>query len=153
MSLSIPPGDKAEYKVALGVLYPFTILYTFLLSTQQSLTPTYNIFGTEVYLVLLALPIQIALSVLIYKATADQQPKQPVILMLTSSIMGVVWIYIVANIVMDILNLIQAISGFSKVFLGLTLLSLGNSLGDFFVDTALAKQGFTTMAFTGIFSG
>lgn len=47
----------------------------------------------------------------------------------------------------------QNVSGFSKVFLSLSLLSLGNSLGDLFVDTALAKKGHAVMAVTGVFSG
>lgn len=74
-------------------------------------------------------------------------------MMLSSTILSVVWLFLIINFIMDSLNLIAALSGVSRVFLGLTLLSFGNSLSDLFVDTALAKQGFTTMAFTGIFSG
>ena len=51
------------------------------------------------------------------------------------------------------MTFISYISGFSKMFVALTLLSLGNSLGDLFVDSALAKQGSGTMAITGVFSG
>ena len=51
------------------------------------------------------------------------------------------------------MTFISYISGFSKMFVALTLLSLGNSLGDLFVDSALSKQGCGTMAITGVFSG
>jgi len=150
---SIPPGEKEEYHSALGAIYPFTTLYAVLISTQQSLIPTATIFGIELYLVVWALPLQVLLSVLIFRSTKNGDPRYPTLVMLVTAVMSVIWIYLIANLIMDILNLVQAVSGFSKVFLGLTLLSLGNSLGDLFVDTALAKQGFTTMAFTGIFSG
>jgi len=153
VGLSTPPGERREYTVVFGCIYPFTMLYAWLICTQQSFLPTVSIFGQEVMVVIAALPIQVALAVLIYFKTKDGHPGIPSIMMLVCGVMAVVWIYLVANFVMDILNFIQAVSGVSKVVLGLTLLSLGNSLGDFFVDTALAKQGFTTMAFTGIFSG
>lgn len=67
--------------------------------------------------------------------------------------MAVLWIYIEANFVMDFLQFVEYVSGWSKVFLSLSLLSLGNSLGDLFVDTALAKKGLGVMAMTGVFSG
>ena len=67
--------------------------------------------------------------------------------------MAVLWIYIEANFVMDFLQFIQYVSGWSPVFLSLSLLSLGNSLGDLFVDSALAKKGYGVMAMTGVFSG
>jgi solute carrier family 24 (sodium/potassium/calcium exchanger), member 6 len=153
MSITIPPGDKEEYSCWIATFYPFTCVYAYFISTLQTLLPDLTIGSMTLPIILWILPIQILLSILIFKFTKNQDPKLPTVMMFCSAVMSVVWIYIVANIVMDILNLIQAVSGFSKVFLGLTLLSLGNSLGDFFVDTALAKKGFTTMAFTGIFSG
>lgn len=153
MWITIPPGDQEEYSCWIATFYPFTCIYAYLISTLQSLTPSLTVAGLTLPIIVWILPIQLVLCFVIYKHTRNQAPKMPAVMMLFSAIMSVVWIYIVANIVMDILNLVQAVSGFSKVFLGLTLLSLGNSLGDFFVDTALAKKGFTTMAFTGIFSG
>lgn len=153
MWITIPPGDQEDYSCWIATFYPFTCLYAYLISTLQSLTPSVTVGGLSLPLIVWVLPVQFVLSAGIFKYTRNQDPKLPSVMMFFSAVMSVVWIYIVANVVMDILNLVQAISGFSKVFLGLTLLSLGNSLGDFFVDTALAKKGFTTMAFTGIFSG
>lgn len=153
LQATIPPGDKEEYHYCYGLMYPITMVLAFLISTQQTIFVTINIFSTEVQILYLTLPFQILLFVLIALYTSDENPRLPLLMMALSSVMSVVWVYLVANIVMDILNWIQVISGFPKIFLGLTLLSLGNSLGDFFVDTALAKKGYTTMAFTGIFSG
>lgn len=153
MNLTIPPGDQEEYLSVLGLIYPFTSVYMVMFVTQHSLLPTVNLLGTEVYLLALIFPLQVLISILIFCYTEDENPKLPMVMLLVSSAMSVCWIYMISNLIMDMLNLVQAVSGVSRVFLGLTLLSLGNSLGDLFVDTALAKQGFTTMAFTGIFSG
>ena len=153
MNLTIPPGDGEEYSAILGLIYPFTTFYMILVATHHTMLPTVMIFGTEVYVIALAFPAQVLVSILVFLYTEDDNPRFPMLMLLISALMSVVWIYLISNLIMDILNLIQAVSGVSRVFLGLTLLSLGNSLSDLFVDTALAKQGFTTMAFTGIFSG
>ena len=58
-----------------------------------------------------------------------------------------------ADYVMSMLNLIPLISGLRLDFLGLTLLAWGNSLGDFFANSALAKRGYGLTAVTGCFAG
>jgi Ca2+/Na+ antiporter len=63
------------------------------------------------------------------------------------------WVYVSSNLLMDFLTFITAMTNLSSIFLGLTLLSLGNSLNDYFVDGALAAKGLELMAVTGIFSG
>src|SRR3990167_5301025 len=153
MWVTIPPGDKEEYSCWIGTLYPFTSVYAYLISTLQTVLPNLTIAGITLPLIVWILPIQILLSLAIFKYTRNQDPKLPSVMMFVSAVMSVVWFNLLATIGLVFLNFVQSVSGFSKVFLGLTLLSLGNSLGDFFVDTALAKKGFTTMAFTGIFSG
>ena len=67
--------------------------------------------------------------------------------------MSILWINIVADNLMDILNLIALLSGLREDFLGLTLLAWGNSLGDFFANSALAKKGYGITAVTGCFAG
>ena len=54
---------------------------------------------------------------------------------------------------MSFLNLIALLSGLREDFLGLTLLAWGNSLGDFFANSALAKKGYGVLAITGCFAG
>ena len=83
----------------------------------------------------------------------DKEPKPELLFIIFSVIMSISWIYIQANLIMDILIFAQNISGLDRVFLSMGLLSLGNSLGDLFVDQALAKRGLGIMAITGIFSG
>lgn len=104
-------------------------------------------------ILLACLPIMIILCLIIAFTAQEHAPRPGTLWIIISCVMAVLWIYIEANFVMDFLQFVQYISGWSKVFLSLSLLSLGNSLGDLFVDTALAKKGYGVMAMTGVFSG
>ncbi len=67
--------------------------------------------------------------------------------------MSIVWIWFVANILVDVLQLIGYISGIIPAYLGLTLLSLGNSIGDLVADLAISKMGLGELAVTGCIAG
>ena len=112
-----------------------------------------NIFGHEIPILLVCLPISLILSVVIALTSKEGRPRPAMFFILASCTMAILWIYIVANFVMDFLQFLQYVSGLDKILLSLSLLSLGNSLGDWFVDRAMAKKGFGVMAITGVFSG
>lgn len=67
--------------------------------------------------------------------------------------MSIVWIWFIANILVDVLQLIGYISGIAPAYLGLTLLALGNSIGDLVADLAISKMGFGELAVTGCVAG
>ena len=56
-------------------------------------------------------------------------------------IMSIVWIWFVANILVDVLQLLGYISGITPAYLALTLLALGNAIGDVVADLAISKMG------------
>lgn len=70
-----------------------------------------------------------------------------------SFMMAIMWIYMLANIIVDGLVMYECISGISAALLGLTVLSWGNSVGDAFASIAISKKGFGEMAFTGCIAG
>jgi len=47
---------------------------------------------------------------------------------------------------------IRILTGINETFLGITLIALGNSIGDLFTLYSLAKKGYGIMAMTGIYS-
>ena len=51
------------------------------------------------------------------------------------------------------LQLLGYISGIAPAYLGLTLLALGNSIGDLVADLAIAKMGLGELAITGCVAG
>ena len=59
------------------------------------------------------------------------------------------WLYMLANIIVDLLVVFELISGVSAALLGLTVLSWGNSVGDTFASVAISRKGFGEMALTG----
>jgi len=75
------------------------------------------------------------------------------VLLLFAVIMGAIWLNMVADLLMDLLTLFKIASGLPANFIGLTVLAWGNSLNDFFVDVALAKNGRGVMAISGIMAG
>jgi len=67
--------------------------------------------------------------------------------------MSMMWLYMLANLIVDIIELFDVITGISAVLLGLTLLSWGNSVGDVFTSIAISKKGMGEMAITGCLAG
>jgi len=72
---------------------------------------------------------------------------------IASFFMLLVWIYMLFNLILDVLLVFELISGVSAAMLGLNVLSWGNSLGVAFVSVAISKKGFGEMAFTGCVAG
>jgi solute carrier family 24 (sodium/potassium/calcium exchanger), member 6 len=72
---------------------------------------------------------------------------------ISAFLMSLVWIYMLANVIVDILTSYELISGISTALLGLTVLSWGNSVGDAFATIAISRRGFGEMAFTGCIAG
>ncbi len=88
-------------------------------------------------------------------ASSTQAPSMSVFWLsqLWSFLMSIIWIYMLANIIVDALVMYECISGISAALLGLTVLSWGNSVGDAFASIAISKKGFGEMAFTGCIAG
>jgi len=68
-------------------------------------------------------------------------------------IMGIIWIYTLANEIVSLLKTFGIIFNINDAILGLTLLAWGNSLGDWISDTVMARQGFARMGFSACFGG
>ncbi|XP_048582960.1 mitochondrial sodium/calcium exchanger protein isoform X2 [Nematostella vectensis] len=68
-------------------------------------------------------------------------------------IVSVVWIYVTANEIVNILQSFGIVLGLSNAILGLTFLAWGNSIGDLVADTTMARQGFPNMATGACFGG
>ena len=76
-----------------------------------------------------------------------------VVFQLGAFVMGMVWVYMLANIIVDMLELLALLTNMSTALLGLTILSWGNSVGDAFCSSTISKQGFGEMAVTGCIAG
>merc|ERR1711935_701015 len=68
-------------------------------------------------------------------------------------VVAVVWIYSVANEIVNVLQVIGDMLGINRAILGITVLAWGNSIGDFVSNYTVAKQGFPQMAVGACFGG
>lgn len=68
-------------------------------------------------------------------------------------VMSIMWISWTSNFVIDLLWIIGLIFGLPRPFLGMTLLAVGNCLGDMNANVAMTKKGFGEMAITGCLAG
>ena len=80
-------------------------------------------------------------------------PKPKLFFIFLTILQGLFWMKQVVSLLIEALELIKLLTGFSSLVVGLTIMAIGNSCSDLTVDVALAKQGLQVMAVTGIFSG
>lgn len=66
---------------------------------------------------------------------------------------AIVWIYSLANEIVNMLQALGVIVNLTHAVLGLTLLAWGNSIGDAISNYTMAKQGFPRMAIGACFGG
>lgn len=67
--------------------------------------------------------------------------------------MSMVWIYILAEVIVALLELFGLITGLPSSLLGLTILSWGNSIGDAMASLSVSKAGLGEMALIGCIAG
>ena len=67
--------------------------------------------------------------------------------------MSIFWIWTIAKILVDLLTTIGVLLNIPSSFLGMTLLSFGNSASDLSLNCALAKEGYGEMGISGSIGG
>lgn len=68
-------------------------------------------------------------------------------------LVSIVWIYSIANEIVNLLTAFGIILNLSNTILGLTFLAWGNSLSDLVADVFSAKRGFPNMGISACFGG
>jgi len=66
-------------------------------------------------------------------------------------VISVFWLNLVSSLIVDFLMYIQIVTGLSLYFLSITILAWGNSLEDYFVNYAIAKNGHGKTALGGVY--
>lgn len=59
---------------------------------------------------------------------------------------GIIWIYLIANQLVGLLQTLGLIFGVSETLMGLTIFAWGNSMGDLMTDISLARLGYAELA-------
>ncbi|CAH1800977.1 unnamed protein product [Owenia fusiformis] len=125
--------------------------------------PTWAIVGFQVYSTVLGgvfplfgvtLIVGFALAALVYFTSKNERP--PVYhnaFGFLGFIVAIVWIYVMANEIVNLLKMFGVVFNISDAILGLTLLAWGNSVGDFIADTVMARIGRPRTGFAACFGG
>ena len=77
----------------------------------------------------------------------------PIIINVFTLIMSLVWIWFTANILISLLMTIANLMNINESFLGMTILTYGNSVSDLMLNLSLVKLGYGEMALSGSISG
>ncbi|KAI9483988.1 MAG: Sodium/calcium exchanger protein-domain-containing protein [Benjaminiella poitrasii] len=102
----------------------------------------------------LALLVSGSVSALFWFTTSKhRQPRLYWMMCFVGFGVAVLWIFLIANEVVSVIQAIGMALGISEAILGLTVFALGNSLGDFVANVTMAKMGYPLMAMSACFGG
>ena len=77
----------------------------------------------------------------------------PIIVHFSTLILSLIWIWFTANILISLLMTISTIININEYFLGMTILTYGNSISDLMLNLSLVNLGYSEMALSGSISG
>ena len=114
----------------------------------------YEFYLNHILIFILILTLAISLSVLIYYiSTKYEINKYPIIIHFLTLILSLIWIWFTANFLISLLMAISTIININKYFLGMTILTYGNSISDLMLNLSLVNLGYSEMALSGSISG
>lgn len=102
---------------------------------------------------LTALAIGLCLSSFAYWCFEDSRHPGRITLCFVGFLVAMVWILMIVNEVVGVLQTFGHIFGLSDAILGLTIFAMGNSLGDLVANATVARMGFPSMAIAACFGG
>lgn len=133
----------------LNIIHCFTLPMFGLLATG---TITITFYGIPLAAIILVLCF-IAAMVVVYTSEVISPPKYHIVFAVASFVGCVLVIFKVANEVVSVLETFGVVSNLTHSMLGLSVLAVGNSIGDLISNVALARQGYQRMAFAACFGG
>ena len=99
----------------------------------------------------------VALASVLWRVTAHDAPPRwwagSIFIYLTAFACSVAWIATAARELVEVLATLGDVTGVTRTALSVTVLAIGNSLGDLVADVAAARGGSPTMAVAACFSG
>lgn len=148
--LTIPPADSEMWNRRIAAVVPFFSVFWVFITTGMI-----NFYDAPPIAFYVAEGVALIVSIIICFVTPlNHGPRRGMIVFAVFAfLLSILWIWFFANIIIDLLGVLGLIMGFKPIFLVLTLLAWGNSVGDLMANSAVAKKGFARMAMTGCFAG
>jgi sodium/potassium/calcium exchanger 6 len=145
LNLTVLPCDKEQYSKRRCLIYPIPGMLFAVWVVMQEVSLRVLFIGLALGLVL----------ELIFLTTleAKRPPKYFIWINILGVIGGLMWTYLLVNVLVDLLTCIGVILNLDNTYLGLTILAIGNALPDALTTIALCKQGAGTLALSGGYAG
>ncbi|KAG2382510.1 hypothetical protein C9374_005090 [Naegleria lovaniensis] len=150
-NLTIPKADPEDWSkffacVSMIFMPPFAVFAT----GYVTLTLPNSSFPVWALTLLIGCVFSL---IVFFTSRRGKPPRYHFIFVFLAFIMSILWIYIIANEMVDLLTSLGVILQVSDAILSITVLSWGNSLSDLVADVLIARQGFVEMALGGIYGG
>lgn len=117
-------------------------------------TGLYSYFFSHLLMFFVILFSTIKLSGLLYIFTKNSSPPRcHTVISVFTFAMSLIWIYFTANNLISLLQTIAFLLNIPDAFLGMTVLTYGNSISDLMLNLKLVKTGYGEMALTGSIAG
>lgn len=153
--LTIPTLDDQNWNKLFAVLHPFamSLFISFLCGGFSPHAHPVGPIPVPVIWLLSAIPPSACVYVLTHQNKAPRGRVITILWSLTAFVMCIFWIYMLAGELVACLSTLGVLLDLPPAFLGLTVLAWGNSVGDLFTNTAVARQGLGEMAIAGCYGG
>uniref|UniRef100_A0A914CRD4 Sodium/calcium exchanger membrane region domain-containing protein n=1 Tax=Acrobeloides nanus TaxID=290746 RepID=A0A914CRD4_9BILA len=150
LALTIPLADQ-PWSRSLVILQCFTSPLLFMWAFQCLNNRIEN--GPYVWLLVMIGSIVVA-TIMIWITNRDKEPRfYQLAAAFIGFILAAVWIYELANEIVDVVTMLGVILNISNDILGVTIIAWANSIGDFVADTAVARKGFPRMGISAVIGG
>lgn len=148
--ITIPPSNDEQWDRRFAMVFPIcSVIFFFLASGMIDFTEAPPI----VFYILLGVGFVWSI-IIFYTCKQKHAPKRFILLYaFFAFLVSIVWIWWVANILIDMLSFFGVVFNIKQAFLGITVLAWGNSVGDMMANSAIAKKGYAKMAITGCIAG
>ena len=149
---SIPTLQPEAWSKSYAVAHPIAAPLVLLVATG-SWSARVGSLSAPIFVCLVGLAPALA----VYLLTLNSRPPKggvvALLWVLGAFLMCVAWIYILAGELVVCLEALGRMLSVPSAYLGLTVLAWGNSIGDFFSNTSLARRGLGEMALAGCYGG
>jgi len=114
----------------------------------------YSFYLNNIHIFIILLVITTSISLFLYYYTSKYEvPPFPMVICAFTLLISLVWIWFVANILIALLMTISTLMNINEAFLGMTILTYGNSISDLILNLSLVRLGYGEMALSGSIAG
>ena len=145
LNLTVLPCDEDQYTRKRCLIYPLPGMLFAVWVVMQEIS--WRMF-------FIALVPAIILEIFFYCTLNRHEPPKYFIIMNAFGVIGgLMWCYILVNLLIDLLSCVGLLLNLDNAYLGLTILAVGNALTDALTTITLCKQGSGDLALSGVYAG